>query len=218
MQARLKEIILKPEYIEETVALLLKMHSLVHAAVVYGGGQPTYLDEVVSGLTELAFRTMPTKKDVTVAWDIWHITRIEDLTANILIADGEQVLNDAWQKRLGVVVKDTGNAMTDEEIIAFSNAIDQDALLEYRAAVGGRTREILSSLTVSSLQRKMRKDQLDRIYNEGGVTEHPQSNWLLDFWGKKTVAGLCQMPITRHQIVHLNDCVKLQAKCRKIKG
>lgn len=216
-QARLKQIIVKPEYIEETAALLQKMHSLVHTAVVYGGTQLTYMDEVISGLNELAFRTMPTVKDVTVAWNIWHITRIEDIVANILIADGQQVLNDEWLKRLGVLVKDTGNAMTDEEIIRFSNAVDKGALLEYRFAVGRRTREILTTLTSEILKRKIRKEQLYRILDEGGVIDHPQSKWLLNFWGKKTVAGLCQMPVTRHQIVHLNDCMKLKQKCSRLK-
>jgi hypothetical protein len=45
-----------------------------------------------------------------------------------------------------------------------------------------------------------------------GVTEHKDSVWLLDFWGKKTVAGILLMPITRHQIVHLNDCIKLKER------
>jgi hypothetical protein len=47
---------------------------------------------------------------------------------------------------------------------------------------------------------------------EGVLTRQDDSIWLLDFWGKKTVAGLLQMPITRHQIVHINDCFKLKAK------
>jgi hypothetical protein len=35
---------------------------------------------------------------------------------------------------------------------------------------------------------------------------------LLDFWGKKNVARIIMMPITRHQIVRVNDSLKLRIK------
>ena len=38
---------------------------------------------------------------------------------------------------------------------------------------------------------------------------------LLDFWKNKTIAGLLTMPITRHQIVHINDCFKLKERYQK---
>ncbi len=49
---------------------------------------------------------------------------------------------------------------------------------------------------------------------EGGVLEHPESSRLLEFWGKKDVAGIILMPITCHQIVHLSDCIKLKQKIK----
>lgn len=216
-QAHLKEIILNTNKFEEARQLLLEMHSLVHSSSVYKIMNTTYMDEICNGLTEAAFRTMPTAKDVTIAWDLWHLTRIEDLTANILIADGKPVLDESWLERLNTKVRDTGNAMTDGEIIAFSNEVGMEALFDYRRAVGMRTKTIIENLKPDDMKRKMDKAQLDRILDEGGLTEHKDSIWLMDFWGRKTVAGLFQMPITRHQIVHLNDCQKLKLKCRKIK-
>jgi len=53
--------------------------------------------------------------------------------------------------------------------------------------------------------------------NDGGVLNNSDSIWLLDFWGKKDVAGIILMPITRHQIVHLNDCFNLKQKIDKKK-
>jgi len=58
---------------------------------------------------------------------------------------------------------------------------------------------------------------IQRILKEGGVTTHPDSIWLLDFWGKKDVAGLLMMPVTRHQVGHLSDCIRLKGKIRKMK-
>lgn len=210
MQARLKEMIGKKDRFQEAIELLYQMHSLVHSREVYGGNMPTYMDEIWDGLDDKAFRSMPTVKDDTVAWDIWHITRIEDLTANYLIAGREQVLDAAWQERLQTQVCDTGNAMSDEEIIAFSNEVDQSGLREYRNAVGRRTREIIGTLKAEDRKRKVTKAGLEKIAEAGGVSTHPNAVWLLDFWGRKTVAGIIQMPITRHQIVHLNDCSRLR--------
>jgi hypothetical protein len=186
------------------------MHSLVHSSEVYQREKTSYMDEIWESLEDMAFRTMPTVKDDTVAWDIWHITRIEDLTSNLLIRNQEQVLNAEWLTLLNVSVKDTGNAMSDEEILDFSNKVNREGLYQYRNAVGRRTREIIESLKPEDMKRKVSKDGLERIQTEGGVTNHPDSVWLLDFWGRKNVAGIIQMPITRHQIVHLNDCRRLK--------
>jgi hypothetical protein len=60
----------------------------------------TVFDELMDGLTKEAFTVMPTLKDTAIAWNIWHIARIEDITANILMDVGKQVLNNAWLKRL----------------------------------------------------------------------------------------------------------------------
>jgi hypothetical protein len=214
LQARLKELITKKEHFIEMQNLLLQMHSLVHSKGVYGGGSDTFLDEVWEDLTDKAFRTMPTVKDDTVAWNIWHITRIEDLTANYLIAGQEQILDQDWHERLHTNVTDTGNAMTDEEILAFSNVVDKDALYEYRNAVGRRTKEIIEALKPENMKRKVSPEGINTIARVGGVSKHPDAVWLLDFWGKKTVAGIILMPITRHQIIHLNDSARLKKRIK----
>ena len=217
-QTLLKDIILKKERFPDTKKLLLTMHSLVHASPVYGTQPVTYMDEIWDGLTDTAFRTMPTIKDATVAWNIWHITRIEDLTVNILIQDSSQVLDDHWLSKLGTRVTDTANAMTDDEIIRFSSEINTNALYEYRNAVGMQTKTVIENIGFDDLKRRFSPNQLTRIHDEGGVLDHKDSVWLLDFWGRKNVAGIFRMPVTRHQIVHLNDCFKLKQKCLKSKN
>lgn len=215
LQAQLRELIAKKESFKEAMQLALTLHGILHCSTVSGTPEKTVMDSVWENLSEDAFYTMPTIKDVTVAWNIWHVTRIEDLTANILIANGTQILNDAWRKKLNTSVTDTGNAMTDEEIIALSRELDREALKAYRNAVGLRTREILQALKPEDLGRKFSKKQVNRIFQEGGVTTHPDSRWLLDFWGKKNVTGILLMPITRHQMGHLNDCFKLKNACAR---
>ena len=54
---------------------------------------------------------------------------------------------------MNVQVKDTGNAMTDEEIIYFSSRINIPELRNYRIAVGRNTREIISGFKTMDLKR-----------------------------------------------------------------
>lgn len=216
-QALLKEIIKNKDRFAEAIQLCLDMHRFVHQSSMLSAEEETLEDEVWEGLSEEDLTIMPTDKDVTIAWNIWHLTRIEDLTINILVENGPQVLNDNWLKKLKVTVKDTGNAMTDEEILSLSLSVNKEELKNYRNAVGRQTQQIISSLTPGDIKRKISPEGLNRIKLEGGVTDAPDSLWLLDFWGKKDVAGILQMPITRHQIVHLNDSLKLKEKIRRLK-
>lgn len=208
-QAALKEALARADRFDEAMALCLELHGLAHAATISGGGEATFEDRVWDGLAADGF-AWPAPDGLTIAWDIWHITRIEDLTANLLLADGTPVLDGDWLVRLGVAVRDTGNAMSPDEIAAFSRAIDVAALRAYRDAVGRRTREVISALRAGDVKRKVSPAGLARIQVEGGVAEG--AGWLLEFWGGKTLAGIILMPITRHQAVHLNDALGIKAR------
>jgi len=50
--------------------------------------------------------------------------------------------------------------------------------------------------------------------DEGGVLEVEGSKRLVGFWSRKTTAGILLMPITRHQILHLDDSIKNKTKVR----
>jgi len=219
-QALLKDLLKKQDKFQDAIHLCREMHRFVHLSSMSSAPPPktaTLEDEVWDGLTDGDLTVMPTKKDVTIAWNLWHITRIEDLTMNILVRNTAQILDDAWLKKLNVAIKDTGNAMTDEEIIDFSSLLDIEEFRNYRNKVGEQTQQILCTLTPEDIKRKFSPESLDRIRKEGGVTSHPDSIWLLDFWGRKDVAGILQMPITRHQVVHLNDSLKIKEKIKKRK-
>jgi hypothetical protein len=214
-QTALREALSKAERFNEAVRLCLELHGLVHSGQIASSKKPTVFDELLDGLTEEAFAVMSSPNGTSIAWNIWHITRIEDITANILIAGGKQVLNTTWLKKIGATVRDTGNAMTKDEILNFSRSLNMNMLISYRDEVGRRTRDIVKNVKPPDLKRKMKPESVERILAEGGVTSHKDSLWLLDFWGKKTVAGILLMPITRHQILHLNDSMKLKKKIMK---
>ena len=157
---------------------------------------------------------LPTSKDETIAWVLWHIARIEDLTMGILVDGGGQVFDSRWKRQLNVHISDTGNALSDDEIMELSAGLDMKELIAYRNAVGQRTQDIVKSLSADDMKRRVSAQGLEAVKQSGGVTDQEESLWLLDFWEKKDVAGLLLMPPTRHVILHLNDCGKWKQHIR----
>ena len=201
----LRKLIKPLKTFDSAIKLALEIHAITHTDKVSSSDTPTFCDDLLSGLQNEDFSVMPTEKDKTIAYHLWHIARIEDLVGNLLIMEQPQIFNDAWMARLNVAVSDTGNAMDDKQIMDFSKGIDKQELINYRNAVGCQTRKTLESLTPKDLKRKPSSECLARIVSEGGLLESKDSIWLKDFWGKHTVAGLVLLPITRHHMMHLPD-------------
>lgn len=210
----LNSIIRKRDQLERAKSLFLELHAKLNLSEV-SGTDKNEVDALFGDLQRNEYAIMPTKKDETIAWVLWHIARIEDLTMNMLVAGKEQIFNDEWKKRLNVMITDTGNALTDDEIMELSQNVDIAELLKYRNEVAKSTREIVQGLTSEDMRRKVASADINRILETGGVTEQEDSIWLLDFWGKKDVAGILLMPPTRHVILHLNDCCKWKEHMRR---
>lgn len=210
----LNSIIRKRDQLERAKSLFLELHAKLNLSEV-SDTDKNEVDALLGDLQRNEYAIMPTKKDETIAWVLWHIARIEDLTMNMLVAGKEQIFNDEWKKRLNVMITDTGNALTDDEIMELSQNVHIAELLKYRNEVAKSTREIVQGLTSEDIRRKVAPADINRILETGGVTEQEDSIWLLDFWGKKDVAGILLMPPTRHVILHLNDCCKWKEHMRR---
>ncbi|MDN5341903.1 MULTISPECIES: hypothetical protein [Oceanotoga] len=212
----LRSIILKKSFFNESIDLCLKLHAMVHSSNISDIGLETFEDDLWKDLDELTFKRAVQKKGRTIAYGIWHSTRIEDITMNILVNNDQQVLvSSGVYERLNSKITDTGNSLSEEEILHFSNEINMIALKEYRDLVGEKTRDIIKKLKFEDFKRKFSEDSLKRIIDEKAVLETEKSVWLIDFWGKKNVAGIILMPATRHNLVHLNE--SMEAKKRGIK-
>lgn len=210
---KLRGIILKQEKFDESIELCLELHSMVHLSEMSGINIKTFEDELWEGLDENTFRTAVKDEGRTIAYNLWHISRIEDITANILIAGDKQVFNvENWQDRINSNIADTGNALTENEIMEFSKSIDMLELKNYRIAVGRKTREIMKKLKPQDMKRKFEKYRLEQILKEGAVANADRAKWLIDFWGRKNVAGIIFMPLTRHQVVHINEALRAKRK------
>ena len=213
-QKQLRILLQNPKTFNNGKNLLFTMHSLLHEKKVYAAEIETYYDDLWNDLKPETCKII-SNKETSILWDIWHITRIEDLVGNVLIGNKNEIFNKEIKTKMNINIKDTGNTMTHAEMELFNNEINIKALKDYRVKVGKSTQKIINALEHSDMKRKINKEQLDTILKNGGVLD--ESKWLLDFWGKKDVLGLIMMPITRHQIVHLNDCFRIKEKYMPLK-
>jgi hypothetical protein len=208
-QQILQRLLNKGEDFPDAIELFLIQHAVLHAGEMAQAGYPTFEDEIWDGLTVSAARCIPPKAEHSIAWIFWHLTRIEDITMNLLVAGSPQLFErDGWLPRLGVADKDTGNAMSEDRIATLSQAVNLPELRAYRLSVGRRTREIVSALQPGDLKKKAEPARLQRILAEGAV--EPAAMGLIEYWGGRTVAGLLLMPPTRHILVHLNEAIRIK--------
>lgn len=204
---------LKAENIEVAKEKALRAHELIHDKKLTNSSYDTFQNECLLGLNETSFRQTTSKKYQgyrTLAFIIFHMTRIEDICSNTLISETPQIIfQDNWVKKLNVDRVDTGNSLTRDEMLTFSKLVNQKALFDYRLAVAKQTRMIIENLTPADLKRKPTKQQLEFILTSKSVMNHKDSAWLVPFWEKKNVGELLLMPITRHQKIHLSECLSI---------
>ena len=204
----------KEDKFDKKKKILLEIHGLLHSKSVGKIKSKTYFDILWDDLNESTCRII-SKKGTSILWNIWHITRIEDMISNILMVNRDEIFNKNIQNELNIGIKDTGNAMDFGEINDFSKKINIDGLIKYREMVGISTQKIILGLKFDDLRIKVKKEQIEKIRKNGGVINKEESIWLLDFWGRKNIMGLITLPITKHQIVHINDCYNIKNKYNK---
>jgi len=123
-QAKFRELLLSFQRPQEALELFMTQHAMVHSAAVAQQGLPSFEDEVLDGMGQEQIRRIPSSEENSMAWLLWHMARIEDVTMNVLVAGESQIFSrDAWRERLGVVAQDTGNATDESVIVELSQAV-----------------------------------------------------------------------------------------------
>lgn len=210
---QLHSIIKKNEYLEESKKLIFELHQMVCVSEMSGIDSTTFEDELWNDLNEETARKAVNKKGRTILYGIWHSTRIEDITMNLLVAGTDQIFEkDNWFSKINSPVRHTGNSLNANEILHMSSLINIEELKAYRIAVGRNTEHIIRKLSNGEMRRNVCKENLQRILDEKAVENVDSANWLIDSWGKKNVAGIISMPCLRHQFVHLNESMEAKNK------
>ena len=151
----------------------------------------------------------------TIAYSLYHIFRIEDITANSLIKKDTQIFfANNYQQKINSPIITTGNELAGQEIAEFSQKLDIDGLYSYIADVDGATTELLKNLSHSDLKTKMTETDRENLIKLKTVSEDENAVWLIDYWCGNDVVGLIKMPLSRHWIMHVEACLRVRNKVR----
>ncbi len=151
----------------------------------------------------------------TIAYSLYHIFRIEDITANSLVKKGPQIFfANEYQRKMNSPIITTGNELAGQEIAEFSSKLDIDGLYGYISEVDTATTDLLKGLSYSDLKTKMTEADRENLIKLKTVSEDENAVWLIDYWCGKDVGGLIRMPLSRHWIMHIEACLRIRNKVR----
>ena len=149
----------------------------------------------------------------TIGYSIWHIFRIEDIVAHTLInGDAQIFFSRNYQKQIHSPIVTTGNELVKQQIADFSQQLELDNLYAYITEVKRSTEKILKELPYDKLKWKVSKERKDSLKSLDVISTEEKAYWLIDYWCGKDIRGLIQMPFSRHWIMHVEACLKINNK------
>ena len=154
-------------------------------------------------------RKMPNDMN-SIAWNIWHMARAEDVGMNRLVTNGKQVFDQGdYRTKLNIGIRHFGTGMTTKEVQELSNNIDLTTLREYHEKVGEQTLKVFQQLENIPLDEKLDKDRLNQVMIGEGVL-HENALWVESFYETKIRSWfLVHMGLT-HSFEHLGQIMVIR--------
>jgi hypothetical protein len=118
------------------------------------GRIPPLAKEAVEGLDPPSLVRRPAPGANTIAWQIWHLARVQDHYVAGFLGTAQLWVEEDWAPRFGLEPdpSNTGYGHSSDEVAAVRPA-DPDVLLDYLDAVHERSRSMLARLTPEDLDR-----------------------------------------------------------------
>lgn len=137
-------------------------------------------------------RQRPHPRVNSIAWNLWHLTRVEDAGLNRFVVDRTQVWDEgSWMERMNIPWRHHGGEMTFAEVDELNQRIDLAALHDYSTAVQARTRAIVTHIGSVNLDAVMEADQLRVILVDEGLAHSHAAGFLANYLG--WTKGKCLM-------------------------
>lgn len=152
----------------------------------------------------------------TIAYSIWHIFRIEDIVAHTLILDDEQIFfKNGYSAKIHSPIITTGNELFKTQIAEFSKKLSIPQLFNYANEVAQSSNTLIQNLSFSRLKEKVSDKKRNNLESLNVVSTDENAHWLIDYWCSKDTKGLLQMPFSRHWIMHIEACLRIEEKIGK---
>ena len=129
-----------------------------------------WLEVVWKDVPEDLMRQRPDPRVNSLAWNMWHVARVEDAALNRFITDRTQVLDKGdWMEKTAYPQRHNGFAMTFDEVDELSQKINLKELRAYSYAVRTRTLEIAASLELPTLEETLTRQRVQQVVIDEGL-------------------------------------------------
>ena len=150
-------------------------------------------------------RQRPHPRVNSIAWNLWHLTRVEDAGLSRFVVDRPQVLDEGrWMARMNIPWRHHGSEMTFAEVDELNQRIDLAALHDYAQAVQTRTREIISQLSWDTLEAVMETERLRIILVDEGLAHSQAEGFIENYLGWTKGKCLMNFGLT-HPFQHVGE-------------
>jgi Protein of unknown function (DUF664) len=128
----------------DTAALLVELYGRI----------PPLAHEAVDGVGVAQLTAPPSPGANTIAWLVWHLTRVQDHHIAEILDEDQVWITQEWAGSFGLAPdpSNTGYGHTVEQVLSV-RPTSAEVLLGYLATVAARTNTMLSSLTAGDLDR-----------------------------------------------------------------
>jgi uncharacterized damage-inducible protein DinB len=118
------------------------------------GRVPPLVGEVLRGLPQAAVVARPAPKANTIAWLVWHLTRVQDHHVSDILKTEQLWVGGDWAERVGLAPdpNDTGYGHSPDDVATVTPR-DASILEAYLEAVQARTVAMIERLEPADLER-----------------------------------------------------------------
>jgi len=164
-----------------------------------------WLEVIWEDVPEDQMRQRPDPRVNSLAWNLWHMARVEDSALTRFISDRPQVLDEGnWPEKMSLPLRHNGFAMTKDEVEQLSQQIDLSALRRYMAAVRACTQEIAAGLELPSLAETLSRERVEQVVLKEGLAG-PRAEGLVDnYTGWSKAQCLMNLGLT-HAYHHVGE-------------
>ena len=164
-----------------------------------------WLGVIWEEVPEKMMRQRPHPLVNSIAWNLWHIARVEDSALNRFVSDQNQVLDDGgWMEKMALPLRHNGFAMRLEEVDQLRQQVELQALRDYSNAVRERTMEITSGLELHSLDEKLSPEHIELVLFQEGLAGPRAKGLVENYTGWTNAQCLMNLGLT-HSYHHVGE-------------
>ncbi len=164
------------------------------------------LPNLFAKLSDAQLRARPRPETNSIAWNIWHLLRIEDITLNRFVALTPQLYTSAgWQERLGIAYGDMGTAMAIGDVDALSQTINLSELANYATAVGAQSTLTLQGFDMALVGQKRPEAHMRAVIAGEKVCAPAIVEGVIKYWGNLTIEQYVVDYCVLHPSLHVGE-------------